>query len=109
MDFTWKVDGAAVDLTNAIIRARARTPNGTTLFDLSTATGGVVVSAGRISLRLSASETAAIWYADPPRMRAQGQVQYHQVGTWELVVEMSATSTTVLLTGPVGATQGVFP
>lgn len=61
--FTWKIDGAAVNLTGYTARMTARdTYGGTSWFSLTTENGGISLggSAGTITLNLSASTSAAL-------------------------------------------------
>jgi len=61
---TFKTNGTPVDLTNYTARMQARTSHvsGTTVLDMTTANGKIILggTAGTVILSLSASETAAI-------------------------------------------------
>ena len=61
---TWKVSGSAVNLTNYTARMQARTSHisGTAVLTLTTENGKITLggAAGTITLRLTATETAAI-------------------------------------------------
>ena len=61
--YVWEHDGAAVNLTGTSARLKARDeyPDTTALFDISTSTSGITLTAaGEITLTFTATETAAV-------------------------------------------------
>ena len=60
--YVWEFDGSPVDLTgkSARLKARDEYPDTAVLFDISTSTSGITLSAaGEITLSFTATETAA--------------------------------------------------
>ena len=93
--------GAAIDLTGCSAQAQARSDDGTVLFDLRSADGGITLGGadGRISLCLSAAQTAALWRPGLAPYSGNRSADLYVAGRWDLELTDATGRVTRLLQG----------
>jgi len=88
-------------LTGYSAQAQARSEDGTLIFDLRSADGGIVLSGaeGSISLRLSAAQTAALWRPGLAPYSGNRSADLYVAGRWDMELTDPAGRVLRLLQG----------